>query len=98
MAKQSYPDIKVPAGTKTTLAQLFADAGLTAPTGEVSVEIQNITDNGVVYLTFGNQTGLDSILGSPIPAFWTREELEDFNNIFVRTASDNVFIGVMVNA
>lgn len=95
MAKQSYPNIKVPAGAKKSLAELFTDNGLTVPAGEVSLEIQNLDGNYTVFVSFGDQTGLDNSSGSPIPPMWARTETEDFTNVYIVGADS--YIGILVD-
>ena len=96
MAKQSYPHIKVPSGQKKSLAQLFSDAGLTAPTGEVGLEIQNIDTTQEIRIFFGDQTGLEGAAGSPVPPMWAREEVEDFTNVYILGGGSDSFISVLV--
>lgn len=95
MAKQSYPDILV-SRTKKSLSTLMTEMGLTPPTGEVSFELQNITNNGVVSVYFGDQTNVGS--GSTLPSAWAREEEEDLNNVYLTAASDDCYVGLIISS
>jgi hypothetical protein len=84
MAKQTYKEINVSA-VKTSLAQLFLDNGLTVPTGEVTFELQNANTQSIVYVSYGDQSGLGA--GHPIPPYWKTDEVESFDNVHVKAGS-----------
>lgn len=97
MANQSYKKLNLTKGIKTSLAQLFVDNGLSVPPGEVSFELQNANTQGLIYVSFGDQSGLSDYDGSPLPAFWAREEVEALTSVFVQTGVHNCAISVTVS-
>ena len=94
MAKQTYKQINVSA-VKTSLAQLFLDNGLTAPTGEVAFELQNANTQSTIYLSYGDQTGLG--LGHPLPPYWKTDEAESFENVYVTAGSGLTDAAIVVS-
>lgn len=97
MAKQTYPDMLVPNGTKTSLTELIESTGISSSlSGIARFEVQNVTTNGTIYVFFGNQTKLSGVSSSPLPAFWTREEEEDPNNIYFSSRNEDTYLGLVV--
>lgn len=90
MSKQTYKNVLVPS-TFTSIRELMS--GDSPPLGEVTVEIQNTTSNGLVYFSFGTPV---NTTGSPLPPFWVREETEDLSNIYIRSSKGNVFVGIVI--
>ncbi|MBB1307280.1 hypothetical protein [Pseudoalteromonas sp. SR43-5] len=86
MAKQSYKKLKITA-VKTSLAQLFLDNGLTVPAGDVTFELQNANTQGLIYVSFGDQSALSDFEGNPIPAYWKTDEVESFANVFIQSGA-----------
>ncbi len=83
MAKQTYPTMKV-TKNKTSLAALFASHGVEAPLGEVQFELQNASSHDV-FVSYGDQTKLENDAGHPIPPFWKANELESFENVYIKS-------------
>lgn len=96
MARQTYKQLKVSPGARISLAQLFSNNAINPPAGEVSFEIQNVTEHVKVYISFGDQTNLPALSGSTIPTDWAREQVEDFSSVFLEASGEECWISVTV--
>lgn len=96
MARQTYKQLKVSPGARISLAQLFSNNAINPPAGEVSFEIQNITRDYEVYVSFGDQTNLPALSGSRIPRYWAREQTEDMELTFLEASGGDCWVSVTV--